>query len=123
MLNSWKTKALGGRRLDPTVGALLGNAAWVLFGWTEESDEALCLNLHGAVFQTMYLGTFVALCTNGERVRAAKRVAGALLILGVTMLHGGNLELHKLLCTLCSMLGAAMPLLNFILVLYFSLLA
>uniref|UniRef100_N1QXA2 Bidirectional sugar transporter SWEET n=1 Tax=Aegilops tauschii TaxID=37682 RepID=N1QXA2_AEGTA len=120
-VSAWKAWALGGQGVrfpDPIVAAVLGNAAWLTYGWLSGSNEALWLNVFCGFIQLVYLTTFLILCTENERRTALKRIALALLYLAVVVgsrlapAHGDTEELrkqeefHKLLCTLA---GAAAP--------------
>ncbi|XP_051189930.1 uncharacterized protein [Lolium perenne] len=119
-ITAWRKRDLGagGRRPEPTVSALVGNASWLLFGWTEALVEPLRLNLWGGGCQIPGLLVFFWLCTPAERRRAlGGPICVAVIYLALTSVFGVfhiHLGCYQVLCTVAGMVAAAAPLFTFI---------
>ncbi|KAM0890241.1 hypothetical protein ACQ4PT_027172 [Festuca glaucescens] len=119
-INAWRKRDLGagGRRPEPAVSALVGNASWLLFGWTEALVEPLGLNLWGGGCQMPGLLVFLWLCTPAERKRALRgpicvAVIYLALLSGFGASHHIHLGLYQFLCTAAGVVAAAAPVLAF----------
>lgn len=114
---AWRNRALGagGRRPEPTLVALMSSVAWLVYGIRVADDkiEPVFLNGWGGLFQMVYLGVFLWLCTSEERNRFRIRAAYACLYICLLFfIDYRNTEVLNNFCTFTGCVPGLAPLLS-----------